>query len=334
MGAADHTMESDPYSLSRFVRGQSGCYATALAEIRSGRKRSHWMWFVFPQFHGLGQSETSRLYSIKSLEEARAYLAHPVLGRRLAECAEAALGVEGLSALRIFGSPDHVKLRSSATLFAHISPAGSVFHRLLAQYFPDGLDEETLRLVIEDEGQRPRIPSPPRRGLQPSSGLLNVQRLRVGLRCHATRYLNFDFSTFAIDDRKKLVSDGHFVFYNNRAAADGSICLVEEPEEGDDDALLEIDLSRVDPRADQIIVCASLWSLGKDEADFGGTVFNVRLTEKASGEEIVTASISGQYEGSDVVDLCRLCRSKDAWGFEALGRGRRGGLESLLNAYT
>lgn len=140
-------MESDPYSLNRFVQAQSRCYETALAEIRDGHKQSHWMWFVFPQFHGLGQSEVSRRYSIKSLEEARAFLDHPVLGPRLIECAEAALGVESLSPLQIFGSPDHMKLRSSATLFAHISPAGSVFDRLLAKYFPDGPDERTLRLT-------------------------------------------------------------------------------------------------------------------------------------------------------------------------------------------
>lgn len=142
-------MESDPYSLNRFLQAQaqSGCYATALAEIRGGHKRSHWMWFVFPQFHGLGQSEASRRFSIKSLEEARAYLDHPVLGPRLTECTEAALRIEGLSALRVFGSPDHMKLRSSATLFAHISAAGSIFHRLLAHYFPDGPDDRTLRLM-------------------------------------------------------------------------------------------------------------------------------------------------------------------------------------------
>ena len=122
-------------------------YASALAEIRSGRKRTHWMWYIFPQFEGLGFSSTSRRFSIKSREEAEAYLRHPVLGPRLVECAEAALGVEGRSAHEIFGSPDDMKLRSCATLFAVVSPAGSVFHRLLEKYFHSEPDGETLRLL-------------------------------------------------------------------------------------------------------------------------------------------------------------------------------------------
>jgi uncharacterized protein (DUF1810 family) len=126
MSAAD-----DPHDLNRFVQAQEGDYDRALAEIRSGRKRSHWMWYVFPQIEGLGFSPTSRRYSIKGRAEAEAYLRHPVLGPRLVKCAEAALGVEGRSAFEIFGSPDDMKLRSCATLFSQISPAGSVFHRLL-----------------------------------------------------------------------------------------------------------------------------------------------------------------------------------------------------------
>ena len=97
---------NDPINLSRFVAAQEEDYTQALAEIRRGRKRSHWMWYVFPQFAGLGHSPTSRYYAIKSLEEAKAYLAHPVLGPRLVECAEAVLGVEGRSVMDIFGSPD------------------------------------------------------------------------------------------------------------------------------------------------------------------------------------------------------------------------------------
>src|SRR5690606_32469359 len=100
-------------------------YAQALAEIRSGRKRSHWMWYVFPQIAGLGMSPTSRHYAIKSLDEAKAYLAHPVLGPRLAECAEALMAVENRSAHQIFGSPDDMKLQSCATLFALTAPPGS-----------------------------------------------------------------------------------------------------------------------------------------------------------------------------------------------------------------
>lgn len=137
----------DPHNLSRFVQAQENIYEQALAEIRSGRKRSHWMWFIFPQLDGLGFSATSRLYSIKSRAEAEAYLNHPVLGQRLEECAEAALAVEGRSALEIFGSPDELKLKSCATLFACVSPAGSVFQRLLAKYFHGERDGKTLRLL-------------------------------------------------------------------------------------------------------------------------------------------------------------------------------------------
>jgi uncharacterized protein (DUF1810 family) len=121
----------DPYDLSRFVQAQHRDYEQALSEIRSGRKTSHWMWYIFPQFEGLGSSAMSQRYSIKSLGEAEAYLRHPVLGPRLIECAEAVLGVKGRSAVEIFGSPDDLKLRSCATLFASVSPTGSVFHRLL-----------------------------------------------------------------------------------------------------------------------------------------------------------------------------------------------------------
>jgi uncharacterized protein (DUF1810 family) len=138
---------ADPYDLDRFVRAQESDYERALAEIRSGRKRSHWMWYVFPQYEGLGSSPTSRRYAIRSRAEAEAYLRHPVLGPRLAECAEAVLGVRGKSASEIFGSPDDLKLRSCATLFACVAPAGSVFERLLERHFPGGRDGATLRLL-------------------------------------------------------------------------------------------------------------------------------------------------------------------------------------------
>ncbi|HLN27341.1 MAG TPA: DUF1810 domain-containing protein [Gemmataceae bacterium] len=138
---------NDPYDLSRFVKAQESNYEQAIAEIRSGRKYSHWMWYVFPQFEGLGFSSTSRRYAIKSLAEAKAYLNHPVLGPRLLECVEVALGIEGRSAHDIFGSPDDMKLRSCATLFAHVSPAGSVFHRLLDKYFKGKVDDKTLQLL-------------------------------------------------------------------------------------------------------------------------------------------------------------------------------------------
>src|SRR6476469_7905064 len=120
------TAEDDPHDLARFVEAQAGDYETALAEIRSGRKRSHWMWYIFPQIDGLAFSSTSKFYSIKSADEAKAYLAHPVLGPRLRECAAAFIGVEGRSAHDIFGSPDDLNLRSCATLFASVSPPDSV----------------------------------------------------------------------------------------------------------------------------------------------------------------------------------------------------------------
>jgi uncharacterized protein (DUF1810 family) len=137
----------DRHDLKRFVQAQDDDYDQALAEIRGGRKRSHWMWYIFPQFDGLGFSSTSRRYAIKSIAEAEAYLSHPVLGPRLRDCAEAVLRVDGRSALEIFGSPDDMKLKSCATLFARVSPAGSVFDRLLDKYFQGERDDKTLRLL-------------------------------------------------------------------------------------------------------------------------------------------------------------------------------------------
>jgi len=139
----------DPYNLNRFVEAQERDYARAVSELRHGRKRSHWMWYVFPQFEGLGFSATSRWYSIKSMAEARAYLSHPVLGPRLAECVDTVLKVEGQTALQILGSPDDLKLRSCATLFACVSPPGSLFHQLLEKYFQGQWDARTLELLGE-----------------------------------------------------------------------------------------------------------------------------------------------------------------------------------------
>jgi len=138
---------SDPHNLSRFLEAQRDVYRRALAEIRCGRKRSHWMWFIFPQIDGLGFSATTKRYSIKSRAEAEAYLAHPILGLRLLEICAAALQVEGKSALEIFGSPDDMKLKSCATLFALVSPRDSVFHRIIDRYFDGRVDEATLELV-------------------------------------------------------------------------------------------------------------------------------------------------------------------------------------------
>jgi uncharacterized protein (DUF1810 family) len=151
----------DLYDLDRFVDAQRDTYAEAIAEIRSGRKRSHWMWFVFPQIAGLGRSATSRRYAIRSAAEAEAYLAHPILGPRLRESAEAVLAVERRSALEMFGSPDDLKLRSCVTLFAIVSPPGSVFERVLGRYFGGERDSTTLRLLGDaTEAARPERSEP------------------------------------------------------------------------------------------------------------------------------------------------------------------------------
>jgi uncharacterized protein (DUF1810 family) len=138
---------SDDHDLNRFVEGQRSTYDRALAELRSGRKRSHWMWYVFPQLAGLGRSAMSAQYAIASLAQAEAYLRHPVLGARLIECTTAVLGLEGRSAHDIFGSPDDLKLRSCATLFDVVSEPESPFAKLLAKYFGGERDEQTLRLL-------------------------------------------------------------------------------------------------------------------------------------------------------------------------------------------
>jgi uncharacterized protein (DUF1810 family) len=143
-------VEKDPYDLDRFVRAQEDHFAGALSEIRGGRKQSHWMWFIFPQLDGLGTSEMSRRFAIRSLAEADAFLRHPLLGPRLLSCAEAALALAGPSAREVFGAPDDLKLRSSATLFAQASPPGSVFEQLLEKYFAGQPDDATIRLLGND----------------------------------------------------------------------------------------------------------------------------------------------------------------------------------------
>ena len=135
----------DPYRLSRFVAAQTDTYAQALTELRAGRKTSHWMWFVFPQVAGLGRSATARDYAIADLAEARAYLAHDVLGPRLRECCRALLDLEDVSAVRVLGEVDAMKLRSSMTLFARAAPHEPVFGAVLDRYFGGVPDEETER---------------------------------------------------------------------------------------------------------------------------------------------------------------------------------------------
>jgi uncharacterized protein (DUF1810 family) len=151
--STDATDMKDPYLLCRFVSAQQDDYEQALSEIRSGKKRSHWMWYIFPQIDGLAFSSTSKYYAIKSIEEAKAYLTHSVLGPRLLECAEAVVQIEGRSARDIFGSPDDLKLRSCATLFACVSPTGSVFERLLEKYYCGERDQKTLRLLEIGEAE-------------------------------------------------------------------------------------------------------------------------------------------------------------------------------------
>jgi uncharacterized protein (DUF1810 family) len=135
------------FDLDRFVSAQAPVYAAVLAELRAGRKRTHWMWFIFPQIAGLGRSATARHYAIGSLDEARAYLAHPVLGARLRDCCALLLALPGGDAHAVFGDPDDVKLRSSLTLFARAAPTETVFQDGLAKYFGGQADAATLELL-------------------------------------------------------------------------------------------------------------------------------------------------------------------------------------------
>ncbi|WP_374026029.1 DUF1810 domain-containing protein [Mycobacterium sp. HNNTM2301] len=136
--------ESDPFDLQRFVDAQAPVYRNVVDELRSGRKRSHWMWYVFPQLRGLGGSPTAVYYGISSLDEARAYLRHDVLGPRLHECARLVNEVQGRSVGEIFGSPDDLKLRSSMTLFAQATDDNQDFVALLDKYYDGRQDRLTL----------------------------------------------------------------------------------------------------------------------------------------------------------------------------------------------
>lgn len=145
-------MDDDPFDLARFVTAQNhdGTYDTALSELREGHKQSHWMWFVLPQLAGLGRSATAQRYAVSGRDEARAYLAHPVLGSRLVECAEALHALESTDATRVLGATDAQKLQSSMTLFelaAHSTLRAAVFASVLEHYFGGQRDERTLRLA-------------------------------------------------------------------------------------------------------------------------------------------------------------------------------------------
>ena len=135
---------SDPFDLQRFVDAQAGTYDQALAELRAGAKRGHWMWFVFPQVAGLGRSGTAQRYAISGLPEAQAYLDHPVLGPRLVECAQALLDLGPADPVRVLGPIDAVKLRSSMTLFERAEPEAAVFAAVLDRWYDGERDDATL----------------------------------------------------------------------------------------------------------------------------------------------------------------------------------------------
>ena len=138
---------SDPFDLQRFVDAQAPVYADVVSELRAGRKRSHWIWFIFPQIAGLGSSPTAARYAISSLDEARAYLGHDVLGPRLHECTRLVNAVQGRSIGEIFGSPDDMKVRSSMTLFCQATDDNSDFVELLARYYDGEPDPLTLQRI-------------------------------------------------------------------------------------------------------------------------------------------------------------------------------------------
>lgn len=138
---------TDPFDLNRFISAQEDVYDSVLSELKAGHKRTHWMWYIFPQIDGLAYSSMSKHYAIKSLAEAQSYLHHPVLGKRLRECAETILAVEGRSASEIFGSPDDLKLKSSLTLFASVLNSAPVFAAALDKYYHGERDSRTLKLL-------------------------------------------------------------------------------------------------------------------------------------------------------------------------------------------
>lgn len=142
-------VSKDPYHLQRFVVAQGEVYETVISELRNGHKRSHWMWFVFPQLDGLGFSSTAKFYAIQSLEEAKAYLQHNVLGQNLLECVHTVLAAEGRSVHDIFGTPDDLKLKSCMTLFEFVDGPESVFGKVLDKFYAGERDDKTLQLLQE-----------------------------------------------------------------------------------------------------------------------------------------------------------------------------------------
>jgi len=141
------TTNQDLHNLNRFISAQEKVYETVIKELKNGKKQTHWMWYIFPQIDGLGTSQTSKYYAIKSREEAQQYLNHPVLGKRLLECADIVIALEGKSISEIFDFPDDLKLKSSMTLFAHIAKPGSIFARIIDKYFEGKKDVTTLDIL-------------------------------------------------------------------------------------------------------------------------------------------------------------------------------------------
>ena len=146
----------DEFDLQRFVEAQEGDYASAREQLRAGRKRSHWMWYVFPQISGLGSSAMARRYAIRSLAEGRAYAGHEILGGRLRECVELTLAIDGRTAADIFSSPDDLKFRSSLTLFELAAPEQAVFGAAIEKYF-DGVRDAATIEILRNRGDLPSV---------------------------------------------------------------------------------------------------------------------------------------------------------------------------------
>jgi uncharacterized protein (DUF1810 family) len=144
-------MADDPYQLARFIDAQEPVYENVLRELRAGRKRTHWMWFIFPQIHGLGHSATAQHFAIKSLDEARAYLNHPILGQRVLECARLVSEIKDRSVSEIFGFPDDLKFRSCITLFARAAKEPGIFGELLKRYFQGEEDSKTVEILAKSQ---------------------------------------------------------------------------------------------------------------------------------------------------------------------------------------
>ncbi len=161
----------DNYELNRFIEAQDPLYPTVLKELKNGIKLSHWMWFIFPQVFGLGQSKTTQFYAIKTKEEAVAYLNHPILGERLRECSAILLTHQDKTASQIFGSPDSFKLQSSMSLFASVAGQEKIFQIILDKFYENNADERTNKIVLSFPTKRVRKTIPLKQSLRkPNDG--------------------------------------------------------------------------------------------------------------------------------------------------------------------